>query len=289
MIFRPLTMLMVSGLLAVIAVSVVADDELAQAENKADLRVATYNINYGNVNLRSMVATIRKTKADIVFLQETTRESEYFLVQELKNEYPNYEYRWYKGRYAAERFGVLSRYPISRLDFVPPKHGLFGVCVGEIRVGDQTVQIANVHLNPVMIPRGSNLLGILAAFNNIEKIHADEIELVHEKLKSDMPTIIAGDFNSLSSFRAPRYLIEKGFVDSFAEVTENPDSKESWHWPLRNGEVRLRIDYIFHNDRFETVDSAIHPSSASDHYLVCTGLKFSESENKQQPDTTTAE
>jgi len=43
------------------------------------IRIATYNINWGNPNLEAVVATIRDSKADSVCLQETSQRAEAFL------------------------------------------------------------------------------------------------------------------------------------------------------------------------------------------------------------------
>ena len=40
------------------------------------LNIATYNINYGNVNLPLVAETILRSRADVVALQETNEESE---------------------------------------------------------------------------------------------------------------------------------------------------------------------------------------------------------------------
>ena len=49
--------------------------------------VATYNINYGNVDLKKIARIIRKADADLVCLQETNRQSEKHLRRALRRKY----------------------------------------------------------------------------------------------------------------------------------------------------------------------------------------------------------
>lgn len=249
------------------------------------LKVATYNINWGNLDLRTMVSTIRQADADVVCLQETNQQSERYIRLALKKAYPQIHFRGHQGRLGAERFGFLSRHPITRLSFVKPKHGLFGAYIAHVRTRGTTLQIVNVHLQPVMLPRNAGLRQALSAFAAMEQTHAKEIAHVFERLRPDLPTIVAGDLNSLSTFQAPLFLKKKGFVDSFAQVNDNPDSQPTWRWPLKIGEWSLRIDYIFHSRHLKTTESAVIRSNASDHYLVASVLRPSPAKSMQEKKT----
>lgn len=78
----------------------------------------------------------------------------------------------------------------------------------------------------------------------------------------------------MSTFAAPRQLAELGLTDSFAKVTENADSQPTWRWPVGNGHIQFRIDYVFHSRHFETVDSRIVPTTGSDHFLLVSEMKL---------------
>ena len=59
----------------------------ALAARTSKIRVATYNINYGNRQLNAVAEAIRRADADVVCLQETNVESENYLRQEFSNTY----------------------------------------------------------------------------------------------------------------------------------------------------------------------------------------------------------
>lgn len=255
----------------------------AFAQTSADsLKIATYNINWGNPDLKKMVATIRQADAEIVCLQETTRPSESYIRQTLKKTYPHIRFRGHDGRFAAERFGFLSRHPIDKLSFLRPKHALFGAYIAHVKLRDQAVQIVNVHLQPVVLRPGGGLREAFSALAAMEKAHQQEISEIFANIQRDVPTLIVGDFNSTSALLGPTFVRANGFVDSFAHAHKNPDSYATWHWRLKHGRWSLRIDYIFHSPHFTTRDSSIIPSSASDHCLVTSTLLLSKQAQKRE-------
>lgn len=272
---------------AIMATIAVACATTALAEPSGDtFKIATYNINWGNADLRTMVNTIRQADADVVCLQETNQESERHIRLALKKTYPQIHFRGHRGKLGAKRFGFLSRHPITGRSFVEPKHGLFGTYIAQVRIHGMTLQIANVHLQPVTLPRNAGLRQAMSAFVAAEQTHAKEIAHIFERLQPDLPTIIAGDLNSLSAFQAPSFLRKKGLVDSFAQVHDHPDSQPTWHWRLRNREWSFRLDYVFHSKHLETTESAVIRSRASDHYLLTSVLRPSDAKKKPQDEAT---
>lgn len=258
----------------IVVVAVLRGAVLRAEDTSQTLRVASYNINWGNPDLSAMLATIRRADADIVCVQETTRISETFLRRALRRSYPHVHFRGHKGQHIAGRFGFLSRYPLRESSFVLPKHGLFGTYIAHFAPGGRTIQIVNVHLQPVLLRRDTGWREAFAALREMEETHGKEIRHIFARIKRDVPTLIVGDLNSVSSFQTPAFLKEKGFVDSFAEVNEQPDSHPTWRWQLRHGECALRIDYIFHTRHFTTRQSRVIDSNASDHRLVISELRF---------------
>ncbi len=230
--------------------------------------VATYNINYGNPNLPLVVKTIRKARADLVCLQETNARSERHLRRHLARRYRHMAF--HRGP-AGSGFALLSRSPLRSVKYVPPKYGRFGMCKATVKLGGRWVQVATVHLCPV-IPRPNESL--LTTMLRTEVIRAKEIVHVHKQLSTRLPVILAGDFNSLSGLTAPVYVQTRGFVDSFASVTKDADKHVTWHWPYRGVDWRFRLDYIFHASAMKTRASRIIRSKASDHYLLVSILDW---------------
>ena len=147
--------------------------------------------------------------------------------------------------------------------------------LGEVKLADRWIQVANVHLMP-LIPGGRNEgAGALAKrFFHSEGVRAKEIAWLHRQLAGDKMTIIAGDFNSPSTLTAPTYLTQRGFTDSFAAVTDRPDTRPTWHWLYNGVQYRYRLDYIFHSAHFETRTSRIIRGPGSDHYLLVSTVQL---------------
>jgi endonuclease/exonuclease/phosphatase family metal-dependent hydrolase len=256
----------------IIAATAIAVAPPSPAARPISLRVATYNVNWGNADLKELATAIQRADADVVCLQETTAASEELLRETFKAGYPHIRFQGHEGRFAAERFGFLSRLPLRNVRFVPPQHGLFGTYCADLDVRGQALRIVNVHLSPLLVRRGAGLRDAYAALRNMEQTHTDEARRILEGIDPDMPTIIAGDFNSLSTLQAPLLLKGAGFTDSFAAVTTKPDAHPTWRWRLRSGTWDLRIDYVFHSAHFTTKRSEVFESDASDHSLLVSEL-----------------
>lgn len=241
-----------------------------------EFRLATYNINWGNADLEQVAATIVKAQPDILCLQETNAESERFLRQRLGDQFATLQFRGGRGEFAAERFGFASLHRLLGEKFVSRKTGLFGMWIAQFDVNGRTVQVANVHLQPALFSRQTSRLAALAAIGEMEVRHREEIEYFYPQLAADVPTVMAGDFNSLSGFYAPQYLIQRGFADTFAQRNPRADFHATWHWPAARGEIRLRLDYIFCNAHLRPLESRVIESDASDHFLLVTQLEWAE-------------
>lgn len=238
------------------------------------LRVATFNINFGNVNLPDIKRAIIEADADLICLQESNRDSERFLTERFRDEYPHMVFKGHQGKYYAERFGFLSKTQLTHVDYAPPIDGLFGTYFATIKHDGKAVNVVNVHLSPFTVQRGSNLPQALAALTKVEVVHQKEIESIIGRIDTKKPTIVCGDFNSLSGFAAPTRMAEIGLIDSFASVTENADSQPTWQWPLGRSKIQFRIDYVFHSDHFRTISSKIIPTTGSDHFLTVSEIEL---------------
>ncbi len=240
------------------------------------IRIATYNINWGNARLDAVVNAIRQADADVACLQETNAQSAFILRREFTDDYGHIGFYGSIDRYAAGGFAVLSKLPVVSEKFLPPKHGLFGACLLEVQKGRQLTQLIVVHLQPVVFRKGKSLashLSVLTAFQAAEETHRREIATIMEHVRTDIPVLIVGDFNSCSMFHAPTHLVNHGFVDGFAAVNENPESHPTWHWPTKYGNVALRIDFIFHTPSHRTIASRVIRTQGSDHYLLLSELE----------------
>lgn len=261
------------------------------AGEASSLRVATFNLNCRNPYPDQILEAIRATRADVVFLQETTVELERFLSDQLQANYPYFYATGYDGRFAEERLAFASRIQLRQVTYSPPGQGFFGFYTAMCPVGDTEVKLINVHLTPFMVHRGSGIPAIWAEIQRAEGAHAEEMKAITRAFAIEQPVIIAGDFNSLSIFDAPRRLAKMGFVDSFAAKHDEPDAHPTWHGTVDSTVLRLRLDYIFHTRRLQTEKSEIIEKGGSDHLPVVSDLKLIEPEEgadvRQPPEPAT--
>lgn len=244
------------------------------------LRIATYNVNWGNRRGDQVLDAISTAKPDLVCFQETTPQSEQFLRDKLSTTFPHFASIGHQGRYAAERFAFASKLPLADVKFTPPDAGLFGFCTATIVVGEVSVHIINVHLSPVVLKRGEGIAAAMTALSDAENKHEAEIAAIANVLDPTRPTIVLGDFNSISTFIAPRTLTKMGLVDSFAIANVDGDAQPTWAWPTRPLPISLRIDYIFHTNHFSTNESSIIRRDGSDHALVVSELSLGSTDGR---------
>lgn len=261
--------LLTPGIATIVVTAIVSYEVSAQS-----FRVATFNVNYGNTRGDEVLRAVNTASPDVLCLQETTLQSEGFLSKHLATTYPEFRAIGHEEKYYAERFVFASKLMPRDITFNPPKAGLFGSYATTYTIGNKDVRIVNVHLTPFGIPADGGLLEAMAAVSKVEEQHAAEITAILNSIDPAVPTIICGDFNSLSTFKAPKMLAESGFTDSFAAVHDEPDKHVTWEWPTRPLPLRLRIDYVFHSSHFETVESTVVERTGSDHFLLVSELKF---------------
>lgn len=256
------------------------------AQDVLSLRVVTFNLDCRNPHQDQILDALKSAKADVLFLQETTVETERFLATQLNASYPYFYATGHLGRFAEERLAFASKIPLHDVTFSPPDKGFFGFYSATCREGETTVKLINVHLTPFLIGHGVGLMGVFAEIQGTEETHAAEMEAIVQSFDVGQPVIVAGDFNSFSTFTAPSRLVKMGLVDSFAATHANPDGHPTWFGTVDSVDLQLRLDYIFHSRRFKTVKSEIIEQGGSDHFPVVSELRLLEQDgaaNGPQP------
>lgn len=237
-------------------------------------RVATFNLNWGNRRGDLALNAITAAKPDLICFQETTVQSERFLRDKLSAEFPHFISVGHKGRFAAERFAFASKTHLTDPKYSAPADGLFGFYAVTVSIDDTHVRVINMHLTPVVLKRGDRFTAAMTALSDAEAKHKAEIVAITGGIDPKEPSIVAGDFNSISTFVAPTALTELGLTDSFASVHDDADTQPTWTWPTRPLPISRRIDYIFHTKHFSTLESTIVPGGGSDHSLVVSELQL---------------
>ena len=268
------------GVLFLLLLTVCVASGDTKAKPEATFKVASYNINYGNVDLKTIVATIRKADPDIVALQETNRQSEAYLKRKLGKLYPHMRFRHAP---LAGGFGFLSKVPFRRVSYMKPCKGPFGTYLVEVKFFGKVVEIANLHLCPTVPRKKDTLITFLKRVLKTQMQRIKEILSIYPQLSKKLPRLVVGDFNSPVGTYVPMFLEGKGMIDSYKSVTPESEQAETWCWKINNFDLKLRIDYIFHSQIFKTLSSTIFRSDASDHYLICSTLTLSpEAEKKDE-------
>lgn len=244
--------------------------------------VASYNINYGNPDLREVEKAIVKADADLLCLQETNRSSEAYLRRRLGRKY-RYHSFIRAPRHAAGGYGFMSKVPLRNVKYLPKHKGMFGTYLAEVTLAGKKVQVASLHLQPMFFGRNRTLGEYWRELKQYEQIHAAEIAFIWGKLSKTLPLLIVGDLNSPSMMYAPQYLRSRGLVDSFASVTDKPDEYVTWHWRTGRVNWQYRLDYIFHSKQIRTLSSAVVRTGGSDHYLLTSSLTWAPAKATTRP------
>lgn len=296
----------------------------APASKPATFSAATYNINFGNANLPTVVSDIRKADADIVALQETNRASQRYLSAKLAKRYP-YRSFYTDRRSAAGGVGFLSKVPLKKVTYLPRKAGWFGAYLATVRLGGKDIRLASVHLTPSVPREGESLIFFLGRWNKEEQLRIKELDVILPKLsvnKADdgkkttgkpsgkppaaatpaastskpdeknppscgetIPTLVLGDFNSLPGSAVAQYMTKKGYLESYQTVTPANQRKATWQWRVRGIPLRYQLDYIYHCAGFKTLAARIFPSRGSDHNLLLATLHHADDTKKPDDDT----
>ena len=243
----------------------------AASKPAATFTVATYNINWRNVDLPTIVKTIREAKADVVFLQETNRQSARYFRRRLRG---TYRYMVFRDQRGAGGFGILSKTRLRKVRLLPRSAGHWGPMVAETTLAGRKLQLVNVHLIPT-VPRGDeNLKQLIARFTKAEKIRMKEIADIHSRLKAKGPKLMVGDFNSPPWMSVVDFITKRRWTDSHAAGAADGADLHTWHHPVGGKDWRQRLDYIFHTPEARTHSSRVIRSKASDHYLVLSTLSW---------------
>jgi endonuclease/exonuclease/phosphatase family metal-dependent hydrolase len=235
-------------------------------------QIATCNINYANADLDQVVRAVTEADVDMICLQETTLNSEAYLIDALEEQFPNSKIAGHEGKYPAERFMILSTEPINQFKFNPPNVGLFGFCKATTKLKEQNIDVIVTHLSPFLPKNNATLSSTNETIESTEAVHAVEVEEIIGAVDEGRPTLVVGDFNSLAIHVAPKKLLEARFVDAQASLGAEVESIPTWTWPTRAIPLLLRIDYVFHSSHFKATKVDVVRILGSDHSMVVADL-----------------
>lgn len=222
------------------------------------LRVLTFNINFGVGEDPRNTAAVIEADADLVLLQETTAESEHAFREVLASRYPHMLFRHCCN---AGGLGVLSKHPIREEAYLEATVGWFPAWRLVVDSPLGPVQVLDVHLRPPMSDGGSWVAGYFST----RDVRRDEIAAFWGAMDPDLPTVIAGDFNEDADGRAIAYLAERGLRSALPQVQPKANT---WHWQTKVGMLRMMLDHVVYGEGLELRSAEVMERGVSDHFPV---------------------
>jgi endonuclease/exonuclease/phosphatase family metal-dependent hydrolase len=226
------------------------------------IKVCSYNIRRaigieGKKDLKQIYQVLNEINADVIALQEVemvpgvvgiSRQA-HALADLLSM---NYVYTTvHRLRFGSVGNAVLSRYPILKESkHLLPDSRDERICLQvDINAAGVGLSIFNVHLCLNQVSRYRHLKYLL-------------LPIIQE---SEFPIILAGDFNATPSMREIR-MLGTYLHDTFQHNSGLYGSTYPSDAP------RVRIDYIYTDDKARCFDFAIFKSQASDHLPICASI-----------------
>jgi endonuclease/exonuclease/phosphatase (EEP) superfamily protein YafD len=236
----------------------------AQAPGKPaadELRVLSYNVNFGLAGDMQEITAVGPVMADVVFLQETNAEWEAAFVDTFSRRYPHHRFDAPESM-PAGGMGVLSRFPIESIEKLPSHGGFFFAWRVVLQTNLGRVQVLNVHLRPPISDGGSWLAGYFSTREN----RLEEIEYHLARIDRALPTLVVGDFNEEGDGLALQRLGEVGFDDAIAHFAPK---QRTWEWKLPSGiTLHFQLDHVLYDARLEPLQAHVVEAGRSDHKPV---------------------
>jgi endonuclease/exonuclease/phosphatase family metal-dependent hydrolase len=227
-----------------------------------NLKVITYNVNWGFAQPQNVVEFLSKGDADIICLQETHDRWEAVLRTHLATTYPYSIFEDWTG--AAGGIAVMSRYALRNVRLLAaPAAGWFPAIRAEVETPIGPIQLLNVHLKPPVSEEG---LVTASAYYTAPSVHLDELRVFLSTVDTHRPLIIAGDFNENEKAKAIKWLLDQGYQDALSIYDRRT---KTWIWPTPLGiKLKNRFDHIIVNSRLMCTGARVINVEASDHMPV---------------------
>lgn len=282
------------------------------------LRVMTWNIRYFTpfrklyydqdleTQHNAILREIKRYMPDVICFQEFTnaagnegRDPSLVLREELGYKYsffPGDDINW---NTVASGTAIFSRYPIIRAELIRYPRGMFRdvehTAMADIRYRGDTIRVYSMHLQSFgFLPNDYDTFSRLknqqdtrfsASKNLLKKMketfmfHGFQADFIKKRVDSSPhPEIICIDLNDVPASYAYTKLrgdrndvhTDKGW--GFGKTYTSPSS------PLMGKLPTLRIDYIFTDPSFETLQVTRGPGRLSDHQAVVADIRLAEKE-----------
>jgi endonuclease/exonuclease/phosphatase family metal-dependent hydrolase len=224
------------------------------------LRVLTYNVNWGGARPDLAAEIIRRSGAEIVCLQETTPQWAAYLRQSVGREYPFMEFRD-----SAQRMGgglaFLAKRAGAEVAYVPSGTGWFDGWIMGFETELGPVQVINVHLRPPISDSGSWVSGYFTTGDERRR----ELERFYRARDPQTPTLVLGDFNDGEDSAVVEWLEAQGMKNALPQFNRY---QPTWQWKTSLLTLKRRMDHVFYSPQFDCANAQVTPAGASDHFPV---------------------
>jgi endonuclease/exonuclease/phosphatase family metal-dependent hydrolase len=212
------------------------------------LRVLTVNLLCGRADVDAVVALVRQTGADVLFLQELTGDAVTRLKQAgLGDLMPQ---KAPEPRGGPRGSGIYSRFPLSDGPPLVPVHAAQPTAVLKLP-GGEMVELACVHPHP---PRPPWSRGV-ARWRR---------ELAVLPPPGELPRVLAGDFNATLDHAVFRSVLRLGYADAALQAGKALTPT----WGPAGRPALITIDHVLVDRRCAVLASAVHAVPGSDHRAV---------------------
>lgn len=220
----------------------------AAATGARSLRLMSMNLARQYGEPARILAEIERGDADVLVLQEYTRDWQAFLVPKLEARYPH---RAERPQFDNFGMAVFSRVPWTRMEPFVFKASRTPQFRGEFDLGGTTMVLYSLHLIPPS--------------RNLYDIHREECTKLLEKLKGEPEhTVAIGDFNFVHHGPVGRALGDLGYVDAHGIA----GSGRGATWPVHLWLHRIpgiRIDHVFLGPGLTSTAAWVGGLTGSDH------------------------
>jgi endonuclease/exonuclease/phosphatase (EEP) superfamily protein YafD len=212
------------------------------------LRVLTVNVLCGRADPEVVVALVRRTGADVLFLQELTDDAVTSLSQAGLDELMPRKITELRGSSLGS--GIYSRFPLSEGEPLTPTYAAQPTAVLTLPTGE-VVELGCVHPRAPLppSPRG------VARWRR---------ELAVVPAPGKIPRVLAGDFNATLDHAPFRQLLRLGYAD--AALQAGNALVPTWG-PLGRPAV-ITIDHVLVDRRCAVLASSVHTVPGTDHRAV---------------------
>ena len=248
-----------AALAAAALVAVTGSRAIRRPQPKASgpvLRVLTVNVLCGRADAEAVVALVRQTGADALFLQELTDDAVTRLGQAgLDDLMPQ---KTIELRGSSLGSGIYSRFPLNEGRPLAPAYAAQPTAVLKLP-GGEAVELGCVHpraplpASPRALARWRQELGVLPP-------------------PAELPRVLAGDFNATLDHAPLRGVLRLGYADA-ARAVGNALAPT---WGPLGRPALITIDHVLVDRRCAVLASSVHVIPGTDHRAVYAEIRLPE-------------